>query len=80
MDDKVGSISDHQETVDHSFLEKVVGRNKHLQQIKKCSDMLQKGKLPLWKCLHYFEVLTKSVAKGNGRKGFFLNVLLVQSM
>ena len=69
MDAKVGNITEHRETVEHSFIEKTMTHNKHLQQIKKCSDMLQKEKLPLWKCQNYLDFLMKSVARGNGRTG-----------
>ncbi len=47
MDDNMGNIFDHRDTVEHRFIENAESHLNQLEDMKKCAVLLQKEKLPL---------------------------------
>ena len=50
VDDEVGKMENHRETIEHSFVQKARQHDRHLCHIKKLLEILQKDKLLLQKC------------------------------
>ena len=57
MDNDMGSITEHRDTVEHRFIQKAGKHMKQLSQIRMCSRYIQKEKLPLHKCQDYLDLL-----------------------
>ena len=50
-------ITQHRDTVERRFIQKAETHLKQLKQIRHCSNLIQKEKLPLCQCQSYLDLL-----------------------
>ena len=67
MDDNMGNIVEHRDTVEHHFIEKAESHLKQLKQMKDCSELIQTEKLPWWKYQIYLGILVRTTFNSRNR-------------
>lgn len=73
MDDGIGTLSFHRESVKASFMKKLAKHNSYMQFIYNVSTALQKKHLPLSDCRCYLDTLVNRVNKGRNNRNSIFN-------
>jgi hypothetical protein len=68
MDNKIGTIAEHRETVEHSFTEHLKSHDKYLRTIKSCYDLLQTPRSMLYTCQSMLNILMNKPLSDAGNR------------